>query len=99
MVHHGDSSPLRLLPAERITFGLWHHNLSWGSGFDSKPMIISFQCKRAARDVSTIISSPVTEAQQRRGAGAEPGREAALHVSLLQRQPLKTKVPCHSLFD
>lgn len=76
MVHHGDSSPLRLLPAERITFGLWHHNLSWGSGFDSKPMIISFQCKRAARDVSTIISSPVTEAQQRRGAGAEPGREA-----------------------
>ena len=61
---------------ERPIFGLRHHNLSWGSCFDSKPMIISFQCKQAARDVSTIIPSPVTETQQRRATGAEPGKEA-----------------------
>lgn len=45
---------------------------SWGSGCDIKQMIISFQCERAARHVSTIISRHITETLKRHGVEKDP---------------------------
>lgn len=76
---------------EEIIFGLWHHSLSWGSGCDSKPMIICLQCEWAARDVSAIISSPVTETLLRCMTGAKLGKDACVAFVTFTASAIKDK--------